>query len=85
MPTKEGWPEAQTEEGEFWRHKARGEELLPQWLGWLPTPSACRCCPREGRAQKGRAEPVGQAKAAGAAGVGKQPWQRTRVSHRPEG
>lgn len=29
--------------------------LLPQWLGRLPTPSACRRPPKEGTERKGRA------------------------------
>lgn len=39
----------------------------------------------EWRAQRGKAEPISQATAVGAAGVGKQPWQRTRGAPGPEG
>lgn len=84
--TKEGRPEAQTEEGELWRHKARGKGgCCPNGWAGCPLPVHAGAAPREGRAQKGRAEPVSQVTASGAAGVGKQPWQRTRVSHKPEG
>lgn len=54
--------------------------------GWVVAHSQCMQAPRlEWGAEKGRAEPMSQETAAGAAGVGKQPWQRTRVAPRPEG
>lgn len=58
---KDGWSEALTEVGELWRHKARQRGLLPPWLGWPPTPSACRCPhPRvEGTEGKGGAHKSG--------------------------
>jgi len=59
--------------------------LSPPWLSWLPTPSACRCPPLEWRAQRGKAGPLSQAAAVGAAGVGEQPGQRTRMALGPEG
>lgn len=55
-------------------------------MAGLAAHSQCMQVPcLEGWAQRGRAEPMSQAMAVGAAGAGKQPWQRTRVSPRPEG
>lgn len=83
--TKDGWSEALTDVGELWRHKARGRRGCGP-NGWAGCPLPVHAgAPSARRAQRGRAEPMSQATAVGAAGAGKQPWQRTRVSPRPEG
>lgn len=74
--TEDGWSEAPAEGGAS-EAQARGRGAAAPMAGRPPAPSACRRpAPSGGR---------GKEVAAGAAGVGKQPWQRTTVAPRPEG
>lgn len=71
-----GWQsEAWSEEGELWRHKARGRGALPTMAGPAAHSQCMQASPLVRRAQRRRAEPTSQAAAVRAAGVGKQPWQ----------
>lgn len=71
--------------GSFGGTKRMAEGAAAPTAGLAAHSQCMQAPPLARRARRGRAEPMSQATAVGAAGAGKQPWQRTRVSPRPEG